>query len=163
MKEAEKAKAAPLAKRIDLREVPLITIDGADARDFDDAVFAEPAEHGYRLIVAIADVAHYVKPGSALDISARERGNSGYFPDRVVPMLPEALSNGWCSLKPHEDRGCLFVAMRIDAHGRKIAHRFGRGLMRSAPRAKPMSRSRGRGVRGKPAELAHLYAAYARC
>ena len=94
-----------------------MTIDGADARDFDDAVFAEPEQDGFRLIVAIADVAHYVKPGSALDKSAYERGNSCYFPDRVVPMLPEALSNGWCSLKPDEDRGCLFVEMHIDKDG----------------------------------------------
>jgi ribonuclease R len=134
VQEAEKAKATPLGKRTDLREVPLITIDGADARDFDDAVFAEPAEKGYRLIVAIADVAHYVKPGSALDKSARERGNSCYFPDRVIPMLPEALSNGWCSLKPQEERGCLFVEMHIDVHGHKQSHQFGRGLMRSAAR-----------------------------
>ena len=158
LKEAEKAKAAPLAKRIDLREVPLITIDGADARDFDDAVFAEPAEHGYRLIVAIADVAHYVKPGSALDNSARERGNSCYFPDRVVPMLPEALSNGWCSLKPHEDRGCLFVEMHIDVHGRKTAHKFGRGLMRSAAR-KTYEQVQAE-FEDDPQSHAHLYAAY---
>jgi ribonuclease R len=134
LKEAERAKAAPLGKRTDLREVPLITIDGADARDFDDAVFAAPEPKGFRLIVAIADVAHYVKPQSALDKSARERGNSCYFPDRVVPMLPEALSNGWCSLKPHEDRGCLFVEMFIDEQGRKQSHKFGRGLMRSHAR-----------------------------
>ena len=89
---------------------------------------------GYRLIVAIADVAHYVPSGSALDRSAWERGNSVYFPDRVVPMLPEALSNGWCSLRPGEERGCLFVEMRVDAAGNKTAHRFGRGLMRSAAR-----------------------------
>ncbi|MFO1024959.1 MAG: ribonuclease R [Acetobacteraceae bacterium] len=135
--EAKRARSVRLGKRTDLRDTPLITIDGADARDFDDAVFAEPdAEHGggYRLIVAIADVAHYVKPGSALDETGRERGNSVYFPDRVVPMLPEALSNGLCSLRPHEDRGCLFVEMRVDRHGRKTAHRFGRGLMRSAAR-----------------------------
>ena len=115
----------------------LITIDGADARDFDDAVFAEPDPDqagGFRLIVAIADVAHYVQPGSALDHAAGIRGNSVYFPDRVVPMLPEALSNGWCSLRPNEDRGCLFVDMRIDRGGRKTGHRFGRGLMRSAAR-----------------------------
>jgi ribonuclease R len=134
IKEAERAKVTPLAKRVDLREVPLITIDGADARDFDDAVFAETADQGMRLIVAIADVAHYVRPGSALEKAAWERGNSCYFPDRVVPMLPEALSNGWCSLKPHEDRGCLFVEMFIDAQGRKQSHKFGRGLMRSAAR-----------------------------
>jgi ribonuclease R len=134
IKEAARAKVTPLGKRVDLRDVPLITIDGADARDFDDAVFAEGDGKGFRLIVAIADVAHYVKPGSALETAARERGNSCYFPDRVVPMLPEALSNGWCSLKPDEDRGCLFVEMWIDGQGRKQKHKFGRGLMRSAAR-----------------------------
>ena len=135
--EAEAARPVRLGSRTDLRDIPLITIDGADARDFDDAVYAEPdPEHpgGYRLIVAIADVAHYVKPGSALDQAGRTRGNSVYFPDRVVPMLPEALSNGLCSLRPHQDRGCLFVDMRIDRTGRKTSHRFGRGLMRSAAR-----------------------------
>lgn len=132
--EAERARATPLAKREDLREVPLITIDGEDARDFDDAVYAEPDGEGFRLIVAIADVSHYVRAGAPLDREARLRGNSVYFPDRVVPMLPEALSNGWCSLRPHEERGCLFVEMRVTAQGQKIAHRFGRGLMRSAAR-----------------------------
>ena len=114
--------------------MPLVTIDGEDARDFDDAVFAEADGAGFRLVVAIADVAHYVRPGSPLDRAAWERGNSCYFPDRVVPMLPEALSNGWCSLRPDEERGCLFVEMNIDAAGKKTAHRFGRGLMRSAAR-----------------------------
>ena len=132
--EAAHARAPRATRREDLRDIPLITIDGEDARDFDDAVFAEPDGNGFRLIVAIADVAWYVRPGSALDQGARTRGNSVYFPDRVVPMLPEALSNGWCSLKPHEDRGCLFVEMRIDRTGRKQSHRFGRGLMRSAAR-----------------------------
>ncbi len=132
--DAARARAVPLGKREDLRGVPLVTIDGEDARDFDDAVFAEPDGDGFRLIVAIADVAHYVRPGAPLDRAAWTRGNSVYFPDRVVPMLPEALSNGWCSLRPREDRGCLFVEMRIDAAGRKTAHRFGRGLMRSAAR-----------------------------
>jgi len=136
--EAERARGVALGKRTDLREVPLVTIDGDDARDFDDAVFAEPegpeGEGGWRVIVAIADVAHYVKPGSALDREAWTRGNSVYFPDRVVPMLPEALSNGWCSLKPRENRGCLFVEMRFDGQGNKLSHRFGRGLMRSAAR-----------------------------
>ncbi len=136
--EADRARGVPAEGREDLREVPLITIDGADARDFDDAVYAEPWSGpegtGFRLIVAIADVAHYVRPGSALDSEARRRGNSVYFPDRVVPMLPEALSNGWCSLRPGEDRGCLFVEIHIDAAGRKLRHRFGRGLMRSAAR-----------------------------
>jgi ribonuclease R len=132
--EAAEARAVPAGHREDLRDIPLVTIDGEDARDFDDAVVAEPDSNGFRLIVAIADVAWYVLPGSALDRAARMRGNSVYFPDRVVPMLPEALSNGWCSLLPKEDRGCLFVEMRIDKTGRKLSHRFGRGLMRSAAR-----------------------------
>ena len=132
--EAERAEATPLGTRTDLRHVPLITIDGADARDFDDAVHAEPDGDGFSLTVAIADVAHYVRPGSPLDRAAWTRGNSVYFPDRVVPMLPEALSNGWCSLRPDEDRGCLFVVMRVGPDGRKRGHRFGRGLMRSVAR-----------------------------
>ena len=134
IEQAEAAGPVPLSRREDLRAIPLITIDGEDARDFDDAVFAEADGDGHRLIVAIADVAHYVAPGSPLDRAGWERGNSVYFPDRVVPMLPEALSNGWCSLRPDEERGCLFVEMRVDATGRKTAHRFGRGLMRSAAR-----------------------------
>ncbi len=132
--DAKRARGVALGKRTDLRDTPLITIDGEDARDFDDAVYAEPDGAGFRLIVAIADVAHYVRPAGALDRDAKLRGNSCYFPDRVVPMLPEALSNGWCSLKPGEDRGCLFVEMRIDGEGTKLSHRFGRGLMRSAAR-----------------------------
>ena len=135
---AAKARATPLGKREDLRGLGLITIDGEDARDFDDAVFAEPDdtyhEGGHRLVVAIADVAHYVRTAAPLDRAAWTRGNSVYFPDRVVPMLPEALSNGWCSLRPNEDRGCLFVEMHVDAQGRKTRHRFGRGLMRSQAR-----------------------------
>lgn len=162
--EAKRARGVRLGSRTDLRDVPLITIDGADARDFDDAVFAEPdPDHagGFRLIVAIADVAHYVKPGSALDHAAGIRGNSVYFPDRVVPMLPEALSNGWCSLRPNEDRGCLFVEMRIDRGGRKTGHRFGRGLMRSAARLtyEEVQAAQDAGDdRGLP--LPHLYAAF---
>ena len=131
---AARARATPLGEREDLRGLGLVTIDGEDARDFDDAVFAAPEGDGFRLVVAIADVAHYVRTGSPLDRSAWTRGNSVYFPDRVVPMLPEALSNGWCSLRPDEDRGCLFVEMRVDAAGHKQSHRFGRGLMRSAAR-----------------------------
>ncbi len=131
---ARKARRVPLGRRTDLRETPLVTIDGEDARDFDDAVFAEPEGAGFRLIVAIADVAHYVRPDSPLDHTARTRGNSVYFPDRVVPMLPEQLSNNWCSLRPNEERGCLFVEMHIDANGNKTGHTFGRGLMRSAAR-----------------------------
>nr|WP_137176672.1 ribonuclease R [Roseomonas sp. AR75] len=134
VQEAERAKGVTVRGREDLRGIPLVTIDGEDARDFDDAVFAEPEGDGWRILVAIADVAHYVKPGSALDREAWARGNSVYFPDRVVPMLPEALSNGWCSLRPDENRGCLFVEMRFDKAGTKTGHRFGRGLMRSAAR-----------------------------
>ena len=131
--------AAPDAAypREDLRDLPLVTIDGADARDFDDAVWAEPdpeSPGGWHAIVAIADVAHYVTPGSALDQAAYERGNSVYFPDRVVPMLPEALSNGWCSLKPKEERPCVAVHLWLDTDGRLHKHRFLRGLMRSAAR-----------------------------
>lgn len=158
VKDAKKAKPMALGKRADLREVPLITIDGADARDFDDAVFAAPEPHGYRLIVAIADVAHYVKPDGALDRDARMRGNSCYFPDRVVPMLPEELSNGLCSLKPGEERGCLFVEMHIDVHGNKLRHTFGRGLMRSA--ARKTYEEVQREFEDNPENHAHLYAAY---
>jgi ribonuclease R len=132
--DARKARAVTVRGRSDLRELPLVTIDGADARDFDDAVFAEAVPGGHRLVVAIADVAHYVRPDTPLDREAWKRGNSCYFPDRVVPMLPEELSNGWCSLRPNEDRGVLFVEMRIDESGRKLSHSFGRGLMRSAAR-----------------------------
>jgi ribonuclease R len=137
--EAEQAGPATLGKRTDLRAIPLVTIDGEDARDFDDAVFAEPDTDpknagGWKLLVAIADVAHYVRTGDPLDKAARERGNSVYFPDRVVPMLPEELSNGWCSLKPNEDRPVMAVEMVIDADGKKRRHRFMRGLMRSAAR-----------------------------
>ncbi len=159
--EANRARAVRIGRRTDLRDVPLVTIDGEDARDFDDAVFAEPDGDGYRLIVAIADVAHYVRPGSALDHAARTRGNSVYFPDRVVPMLPEALSNGWCSLRPREDRGCLFVELQIDADGRKTGHKFGRGLMRSAARLTyeqvQQAQDAGNDL-GLP--LPHLYAAF---
>jgi ribonuclease R len=134
LRDAEAARGVSPSGREDLRALPLVTIDGDDARDFDDAVFAEPDGAGWRIVVAIADVAHYVRPGEALDREAWARGNSVYFPDRVVPMLPEALSNGWCSLKPNEDRGCLFVEIRLDAEGRKRHHRFGRGILRSAAR-----------------------------
>jgi ribonuclease R len=161
--EAAQARGVSPDGRADLRDIPLVTIDGADARDFDDAVFAVPEGDGYRLIVAIADVAHYVRPGSALDRAARERGNSVYFPDRVVPMLPEALSNGWCSLRPSEDRACLFAEMRIGRDGRKITHRFGRGLMRSAARLTyeevQEAREAGRETPGIP--LGDLYGAFA--
>ncbi len=135
--EADAMKPAGLKGREDLREMPLITIDPADARDHDDAVWAEPDddpknEGGHIIWVAIADVAHYVTPGSALDREARKRGNSTYFPDRVVPMLPDRLSGDLCSLHEGVPRACIAVRMQIDAKGRKIAHRFVRGLMRSA-------------------------------
>jgi ribonuclease R len=132
--EAAGAHAVELNGREDIRALPLVTIDDEDARDFDDAVFAERRADGFRLVIAIADVAHYVRPGSPLDAEARRRGNSVYFPDRVVPMLPEHLSNDLCSLRPNEDRACLFVELTVDANGEKTAHRFGRGLMRSAAR-----------------------------
>ena len=136
---AERLQPAGIADRTDLRDLPLVTIDGADARDFDDAVWAEPDPDaantgGWHLLVAIADVAWYVRPGDALDRAAYERGNSVYFPDRVVPMLPEALSNDLCSLRPGEDRACLAVHLWIDRNGRLRRHRFVRGLMRSAAR-----------------------------
>jgi ribonuclease R len=137
---AESAKPVQVAgKREDMRDIPLITIDGSDARDFDDAVWAEADNApenpgGWRLLVAIADVAHYVRTDDVLDKEAQKRGNSVYFPDRVVPMLPEALSNGLCSLRPDEDRACLAVEMVIDAKGRKKSHKFRRGLMRSVAR-----------------------------
>ncbi len=134
--EADAMAPAPLGDREDLRDMPLITIDPSDARDHDDAVFAhaddDPKNEGGHVIwVAIADVAHYVTPGSALDVEARRRGNSSYFPDRVVPMLPDRLSGDLCSLHEGVDRACIAVRMQIDSHGEKIGHRFVRGLMRS--------------------------------
>src|SRR5947207_10068958 len=137
--EAGAAQPVDLAGRADLRDIALVTIDGEDARDFDDAVWAEPDHDpenrgGWHIVVAIADVGHYVQPGSALDREAAHRGNSVYFPDRVVPMLPEALSNDLCSLKPGEDRACVAAHLWIDASGRKIRHRFERALMRSPAR-----------------------------
>ncbi|BAT60757.1 ribonuclease R [Variibacter gotjawalensis] len=135
--EAEAAKPATLSGgREDWRKLPLITIDPADAKDHDDAVHAEPDDNpdnrgGFIVTVAIADVAHYVTPGSALDREALVRGNSVYFPDRVVPMLPERISNDLCSLRPREDRAALAVRMVIGADGRKRSHRFHRILMRS--------------------------------
>src|SRR5271166_321649 len=137
--EAEAARPAPLAGRTDLRDIPLVTIDGADARDFDDAVWAEPDADpenrgGWHLVVAIADVCWYVRPGIALDQEARRRGNSVYFPDRVVPMLPEALSNELCSLKPGVERACLAIHLWLDAAGEIVRHQTIRGLMRSAAR-----------------------------
>ncbi|MDB5567258.1 MAG: ribonuclease, partial [Tardiphaga sp.] len=137
IEEAEAAKPATLAGREDWRAVPLVTIDPPDAKDHDDAVYAEldpdaNNKGGYVVNVAIADVAFYVRPGSALDRDALTRGNSVYFPDRVVPMLPERISNDLCSLVPGEARGALAVRMVIGADGRKRSHTFHRILMRSA-------------------------------
>ncbi|MGA0541021.1 ribonuclease R [Neotabrizicola sp. VNH66] len=136
MEEAENAPPFSMDHREDLRDLMLVTIDPADARDRDDAVLAMADTEagnpgGHVLWVAIADVAAYVRPGSALDREARRRGNSTYFPDRVVPMLPDVLSGDLCSLHEHVDRPCLAVRMRISADGAKIGHRFVRGVMRS--------------------------------
>lgn len=120
--------------RIDLRDLPLITIDGETARDFDDAVFAEPKGAGWRLVVAIADVSHYVTPDDALDKDAIERGNSIYFPRRVIPMLPEALSNGLCSLNPDVERLCMICDMQINANGVVDQYKFYPSVMLSKAR-----------------------------
>jgi ribonuclease R len=125
---------AAVAGREDLRGLDLVTIDGEDARDYDDAVYCERSRGGWRVIVAIADVGHYVRPGSALDAEARERGTSVYFPNRVLPMLPEALSNGLCSLVPNEDRLCLCCELRVNDAGHITRSRFFEGVMRSAAR-----------------------------
>jgi ribonuclease R len=137
LEEADAARPATLAGREDWRQVPFVTIDPPDAKDHDDAVHAVPDPDprnagGHLVSVAIADVAHYVRPGSALDREAVRRGNSVYFPDRVVPMLPERISNDLCSLRPNEDRPALAVRMVIGADGRKCSHTFHRVMMRSA-------------------------------
>ncbi len=136
LEEAESAKPAPMADRLDLRALPFVTIDPVDARDHDDAVAAlpdpDPANpEGWVVWVGIADVAHYVRPGTALDREARKRGNSVYFPDRVVPMLPEALSGDLCSLHEHVERPVIALKMRLNAEGRKLDHQFHRGMIRS--------------------------------
>lgn len=125
---------AAIQHRTDLRDTPLITIDGADARDFDDAVWAERHGDGFRLLVAIADVGEYVRPGSTLDQEALKRGTSTYFPDRVVPMLPETLSNGLCSLNPDVDRLALVCEMKLDGSGKVRSSRFFEAVIRSAAR-----------------------------
>lgn len=133
---ADAMQPATLNGREDLRNLPLVTIDPHDARDHDDAIFARPDDGaknpgGHVVWVAIADVAHYVRPGGALDAEARKRGNSTYFPDRVVPMLPDRLSGDLCSLHEGVERACLAVRMVLNAQGEKISHRFTRGLMKS--------------------------------
>jgi ribonuclease R len=130
--EADAAKPASIKGRTDLRQIDLLTIDPVDARDRDDACYVDAHDDGsFTIWVAIADVAHYVTPGSELDREARNRGNSTYFPDRVVPMLPDTLSGDLCSLHENVDRACLAVAMKVDAHGNKISHEFHRGIMNS--------------------------------
>ena len=134
--DAEAVKPPSPAARTDWRNLPFVTIDPADAKDHDDAVFAEsdPGEDnagGWKIYVAIADVAGVVRPGSALDREARQRGNSVYLPDQVVPMLPERISNDLCSLRDHEDRAVLGVCIRITAKGVKISHRFYRAMIHS--------------------------------
>ncbi len=171
--EAEAAQPPTLAGRTDLRAMPLVTIDPPDARDHDDAVYAEPDDDprnpgGWIVWVAIADVAAYVRPGSALDAVARDKANSVYFPDRVEPMLPEVLSAGLCSLREGEPRACLAVRMVFGADGRKRSHRFHRGLMRSA--AKLSYEEAQAAIDGRPDDRAEplmervltpLFAAYA--
>jgi ribonuclease R len=173
LEEAEEARPATLKGREDWREVPLVTIDPPDAKDHDDAVHAEADpdpknKGGFIVNVAIADVAFYVRPGSALDRDALIRGNSVYFPDRVVPMLPERISNNLCSLVPGEPRGALAVRMVIGADGRKRSHSFHRILMRSA--AKLHYAQAQAAIDGRPDDttgplldpiLKPLYAAYA--
>ncbi len=127
-------KAEDYAGREDVRQLPLVTIDGETARDFDDAVYCEPAGNGFRLVVAIADVSSYVQSGDALDREAINRGNSVYFPRRVIPMLPEELSNGLCSLNPNVERLCMVCDMQIDAAGNIVKYRFYPSVMFSQAR-----------------------------
>ncbi len=134
----DEVRPVDIKHRVDLRDVPLVTIDGEDARDFDDAVYCEPTKvgrgDGFRLIVAIADVSHYVLPDGGLDVDAIERSTSVYFPRRVIPMLPEKLSNGLCSLNPQVDRCVLVCDMVITARGEIKAYQFYPGVMHSAAR-----------------------------
>ena len=136
IKETKNLKPIDIVSRVDLRSTQLITIDGKNAKDFDDAVFAEElkSKKGWRILVAIADVSHYVKEKSSLDNEARERGNSVYFPNLVVPMLPEELSNNLCSLKPDLDRACLTVEIILDNNGIKQSHEFFQSVIKSAKR-----------------------------
>jgi ribonuclease R len=130
----EKVTSKMAKGRRDLRDLPLVTIDGADARDFDDAVYAQKRKNGWRLVVAIADVSFYAEPGTPLDTEAENRATSVYFPGRVIPMLPEALSNGLCSLRPDEDRLCLVCDMSINEQGKVTRSRFDAAVMRSQAR-----------------------------
>jgi ribonuclease R len=173
--EDEAAKLPPVVPeeakqgRTDLRNIPLVTIDGDDSMDFDDAVYAEPRGKGWRLVVAIADVSHYVQPGSPLDAEARVRGNSVYFPGRVIPMLPEQLSNGLCSLNPNVDRLCMVCDMEVSATGVLGNYKFYPAVMRSAARltytkVAAMLVDRDEALRNQYGELVdhleHLYALF---
>ena len=129
-----KLKDDEVEEREDLRDIPIVTIDGEDAKDFDDAVWAEKDDDGFHIIVAIADVAHYIWEGSHLDREALDRGNSTYFPDRVIPMLPERLSNDLCSLRPKVDRPVLAVHLWINSKGNLVKHRFSRAVIHSTAR-----------------------------
>ena len=166
-------RSVDLNDRVDLRDVPMVTIDGEDARDFDDAVYCEPVKigraNGYRLIVAIADVSHYVKPGDALDIDAIERSTSVYFPRRVIPMLPEKLSNGLCSLNPGVDRLTLVCDAVITAKGEIKAYQFYPAVIHSAARmtytevAAILANTKGPEAAKRPGlvpHLQHLYEIY---
>jgi ribonuclease R len=151
--------ASALTGRQDLRPLPLVTIDGEDARDFDDAVWAEPSGSGFRLIVAIADVSHYVRPGTALDAEARARATSVYFPNRVLPMLPEELSNHLCSLMPQVDRLCMVCEMQIGHTGTVSGSRFYTAVMHSSARltytqVAAQLEARDAGGRGLPTKVA---------
>ena len=137
--EAQKAKSKIFTNRGDLRKIPLVTIDGEDAKDYDDSIFSEADQNknnkdGWHIIIAIADVAFYVQSGGELDRTARERGNSTYLPDQVIPMLPEILSNGLCSLQPNKDRACIAIHIWINKSGEMINTRFERALMKSCAR-----------------------------
>ncbi|AKJ68314.1 ribonuclease R [Pandoraea thiooxydans] len=166
----DEVRAADLRHRIDLRDLPLVTIDGEDARDFDDAVYCEPCKigrtNGYRLIVAIADVSHYVTPGDALDIDAIERSTSVYFPRRVIPMLPEKLSNGLCSLNPAVDRCVLVCDATVAMNGEIKAYQFYPAVMHSAARltytevAAVLGNTKGPEAQRRAALLPHLQNLY---
>jgi ribonuclease R len=147
--------------RVDLRDLPLVTIDGEDARDFDDAVYAEPHAGGFRLIVAIADVSHYVRPGTAVDAEAQKRATSVYFPTRVLPMLPTALSDHLCSLAPHVDRLCFAADMVVSRNGALKSARFYPAVMRSAARLTYTLAHQGL-FEGRPAARAQLGALHER-
>jgi ribonuclease R len=135
--QATDATQCSISGRVDITNLPLVTIDDEDAKDFDDAIYAEELNDGtnaFKIYVAIADVSHYVLPNSPLDVQARQRGNSVYLPGFVIPMLPEELSNGWCSLKPNEDRGCLLAEIIINRNGLIEEYKFSRALMKSKRR-----------------------------